>query len=264
MNLGARVNAHCSDDGRTPLHLAAATGNLSIVKLLLSAQTDINAVDGNGRTPLHSAVHWKAKSVIIELLKQGADPQIADTDLLTPICYGVRMADVELLRFMIQNGMDINEGSIVELPTPLHIAVQNGSWKMARFLLESGADPFAKDIDGSIPLLLAARLGHRSLVDVLLNTEYSLGDQLNETDYTGNTVLHYAASNGWSEIVEKLIQLGVDVNRPDPRGFTALYYADLNRHVKIVARLTREGGLARWLTTSKLRRCSRIHQSCRW
>ena len=264
LDLGARVDAHCTEDGRTPLHLAAASGNLEVTRMLLSANADVNAFDGSNRTPLHVAVTWRARDIITELLKQGADPHLVDLDLLAPMCYAARMADLDLLRFMVESGMDVNEGACYEFSTPLHVAVRNGKWKIIRFLLENGADPCAKDVDGTMPLMLAARYGHASLVESLLESLELRGEELNERDSTGNTLLHYAASNGWSCVVEKLIELGVDVNRTDPKGFTALYYADQQRHSKIVGRLTREGGLARWLTKPKLYRCHRIGRHPRW
>lgn len=264
LNLGARVDAHCTEDGRTPLHLAASSGNVEITRMLLTAQANMNALDGLNRTPLHAAVTWKAQDVITELLNHGADPQLVDIDLMSPMSYAARMADLDLLHFMIKSGMDVNDGVKYRFMPPLHVAVHEGKWKVVRFLLEYGADPCAKDVDGTMPLLLAAQLGHRSLVESLLNALEPDQEVLNERDNTGNTVLHYAALNGWLEIVEQLIQLGADVNRTDPKGFTALYYADRERHTKIVARLTREGGLARWLVTPKLYRCPRIKRHCRW
>ena len=57
------------DDSLTPLHVAAAVGNIPIAKLLLDYQVEVNAKDGNGWTPLHLAVLCDHKAVA-ELLRQ--------------------------------------------------------------------------------------------------------------------------------------------------------------------------------------------------
>lgn len=253
INLGARVNAHCSEDCRSPLHLAASIGNLPLTKILIKAGGNPNTLDSLFRTPLHAAVSWGSTEVITELIDHGADGSLVDHELLSPICYAARTGDLELLDFLIGAGLGVNEGMQYDLPTPLHIAVKRGRYKMVKFLLENGARPEAKDVSGSsTPLFVAARHGHRSLLALLLKHSSIESEMLDSRDETGNTLLHYSASFGWMDIVELLIQLGVDVNRTDPKGFTALYYADLQRHLKIVSRLAKEGGLARWITHPRI------------
>ena len=51
---GADVNA-VQQDGVTPLHETAATGQLELTRLLLEHGADRNVKDGNGRTPADSA-----------------------------------------------------------------------------------------------------------------------------------------------------------------------------------------------------------------
>eukprot|EP00210_Caulerpa_lentillifera_P004293 g4096.t1 len=253
LNLGARVNAHCSEDCRSPLHLAASTGNSTLTKTLIHAGANVNALDSLFRTPLHAAVSWGSTEVIAELIVHGADGSLVDHELLSPICYAARSGDLDLLSFLVQAGLGINEGMKYDLPTPLHIAVKRGRYKMVKFLLENGGKPEAKDVSGSsTPLFVAARHGHRALLALLLKHVDTENENLDSRDETGNTLLHYSASYGWMDIVEMLIQMGVDVNRTDPKGFTALYYADMQRHLKIVSRLAKEGGLARWITHPRI------------
>lgn len=49
-NLDARTSIN-----RTPLHLACLHGHLAVVKLLVRALADINALDDDLNTPLHYA-----------------------------------------------------------------------------------------------------------------------------------------------------------------------------------------------------------------
>lgn len=75
---GAKVDAH-NADYVYPLHYAAFHGDLDVVKALINAQADINAViRTNNRTALHWAVDKEMGSVIEFLVKSGARTDIAD------------------------------------------------------------------------------------------------------------------------------------------------------------------------------------------
>ncbi|KIN00709.1 hypothetical protein OIDMADRAFT_124708, partial [Oidiodendron maius Zn] len=53
--------------------------------------------------------------------------------------------------------------------TPLHLAALNGRDKIARMLLEKGADIQAKDGDQETPLHLACSKGHAGMIKLLIN-----------------------------------------------------------------------------------------------
>ena len=63
--------------GRSPLHVAALSGNLEVVRILIKyAPTNINARDEDGSTPLFWALkgrYFKDGSVLRLLLEHGAD-----------------------------------------------------------------------------------------------------------------------------------------------------------------------------------------------
>jgi ankyrin repeat protein len=63
--------------GETPLHWAAALGNLPIIDLLLAEQAQINAQELNrfGGTPLHWAVRHDQLAAAQHLMEKGADPK---------------------------------------------------------------------------------------------------------------------------------------------------------------------------------------------
>src|SRR5260370_23953146 len=64
-----------SDDGWTPLHLAAFFGHMKIAELLLSRGADVAArsLNSNANTPLHASLAGNPKMVAGILMRRGAD-----------------------------------------------------------------------------------------------------------------------------------------------------------------------------------------------
>ena len=67
------VDAHVGDDdGRTPLHHAAAAGADDCVRLLIDAKANVNAVSVTGATPIFDAVSYGFLSTVQLLHNRGA------------------------------------------------------------------------------------------------------------------------------------------------------------------------------------------------
>ena len=96
-------------------------------------------------------------------------------------------------------------------------AVFNGQEYLVRARLAAGADPNLRDDRGYPVLLIAARLGHWTIVGDLL----AAGAEPNARDSNGRSALHHAAFAGSSDAVRALIRAGADTSIKDAAGRTA-------------------------------------------
>lgn len=83
---GASVAARVPETGRTPLHLAAETGQLAIVELLLVHRADVQARDTEFReTPVGVASRNNRAAVVRALLARNAGPDAVPTAALNAV-----------------------------------------------------------------------------------------------------------------------------------------------------------------------------------
>ena len=73
------------NDGRTPLHDAAACNSLEVVKYLISLGCDVNVKTPMSITPLYDAAWSNSLEVVQYLISQGADIHARDYDGDTPL-----------------------------------------------------------------------------------------------------------------------------------------------------------------------------------
>jgi ankyrin repeat protein len=76
----------------------------------------------------------------------------------------------------------------------------------AKMLSDAGSDLFALAMDGKTPATAALDRGEKAV-----RTLFS-GDAIHARDGMGNTVLHYAAQTGRTDLIAVLLELGANKN----------------------------------------------------
>jgi len=106
----------------------------------------------------------------------------------------------------------------------LESAVYFGKKDRIKSLLENRANPNARSLGGSTPLMYAAGHGDEEIVEILLaaNAEVNLQNKL------GETPLIFAALRGHAETIQKLLDAGADITMQDCNGYTAFDLAKAN------------------------------------
>ncbi|CAJ1365326.1 unnamed protein product [Effrenium voratum] len=125
----AHADPNKSVCGYPPLHAAASKGHLQVVRHLVEASAQVQEMCF-GETALHAAVEQGHIAVASYLLEMKA-PQNARKDGRTPLCVAARSKNLEMVRLLTPNAMD--------LTNPLHIAADHGHLAILQCLLEARA-----------------------------------------------------------------------------------------------------------------------------
>ena len=115
--------------------------------------------------------------------------------------------------------------------TPMHLAAYAGlTWLLKKLLDSSRAsDIRARDSQGNMPLLWAARNGHLPAVQLMLE----LGADVAAENAEGVTALYWAATNGHAMILELLLKSGANCRPTDKVGWTPLHRAAFNEDTPV-------------------------------
>ena len=125
----------------TPLWLAAVSGQLEIVKILIQNGANINSVSNSGSTPVRSACFMSHLEIVKLLVENKADIQMTSNFGGTCLINSVQSA--ELCKFLLEKGASINVQDF-QNKTALHCAIKENHIETAKMLLNHGADPFLK------------------------------------------------------------------------------------------------------------------------
>eukprot|EP01090_Pellita_catalonica_P002270 TRINITY_DN1187_c0_g1_i1.p1 TRINITY_DN1187_c0_g1~~TRINITY_DN1187_c0_g1_i1.p1 ORF type:complete len:910 (-),score=159.32 TRINITY_DN1187_c0_g1_i1:33-2435(-) len=208
-----------NSEGMTALHCACIANNIQCVKMLLEYGSLVNIIDENGETPLHHVARTGNCMNAIELVKNEADLKVVSLDNgYMPVHLAVIGNYKDLVEFFLQNGSK-KSARDKNLLTPLHYATF--STGCIEPLLSAGANIDRVDSGGRTPLHIAAGLGDLLVVSYLLDAKASTSIvTVNKT-----TCLHYAMISGTKGVIRKLLKHTEDVNAKNNRGYTPLHYA---------------------------------------
>jgi hypothetical protein len=152
----------------TLLHAAAYSGNVELVKLLLSrgAPIDEEARTNYRNTPLQTAMLTKQAAAARVLVEAGADVNHPQWEGGRVLHDAVWQGNVELVRFFLSHGANANV-QVRRGETPLHEAARQGSVELVRLLLSHGANVNVRTTWGETPAISARKYGHLELAAML-------------------------------------------------------------------------------------------------
>ncbi|XP_054633483.1 ankyrin repeat domain-containing protein 26 isoform X2 [Dunckerocampus dactyliophorus] len=173
---------------RTALHIACASGNSEVVKLLVEKKAKLNLCDNESRTALMKAVQGQHDVIVNILLENNADANLMDVNGNTALHLASIIPSISIVDLLVKHDADINVYNKEGL-SPLTVSVQEDHLEVAEFLLKNGADVNILDKDHRSPLMIAAGNGQISMVRMLL--QFDADSMLK--DNKGQSAEDYAA-----------------------------------------------------------------------
>lgn len=236
----------------TPLHSAARTGNLAVVKEIISKTSRedmkelVSKQNQSGEIAIYAAVEFGCVEIVMELIKfyEAATVAVKARNGYDPFHLAVKQGDVEILKILLEAIPDIPMTVDLSNTTALHTAATQGHIEVVDLLLEfdSSMARIART-NRKTALHSACRNGHVRVVKALLRVEPDVraGDSngfVARSDNKGQTALHMAVKGQSLEIVEELLKSDVSLaNLTDKKGNTALHIAARKGRGDIVKRL---------------------------
>ncbi|XP_075985589.1 uncharacterized protein LOC142982790 [Anticarsia gemmatalis] len=215
INAGASV-LEKADDGEFPIHSAAATGDVFVLREIITAtESAIDIINQNGQTALFVAIIHNHVEAVKMLVRYGASLEVT-----------------------LPNNQSI-----------LHVAAQHGFTEILAFLLNDGGPAICSLFRSQYiqpPIYSAVINNHPECVRLLL---YKGGEAdcifyhntINEkSEWT--TALHIAAVNNYLETARIIIEFdNATVNRPNDGGLLPLHEACLNGSRDVIILLINNG-----------------------
>uniref|UniRef100_A0A674BGB0 Protein phosphatase 1 regulatory subunit 16A n=1 Tax=Salmo trutta TaxID=8032 RepID=A0A674BGB0_SALTR len=183
------------------------------------------------------------------LLKNNVSPDLCNEDGLTALHQCCIDNYEEMVKILLNRGASVNAQDN-ELWTPLHAAATCGHAGLVKVLIQHGADLLAVNSDGNMPYdlceddptldIIETAMANRGITQEMINeTRASVerrmmgdiqellteGEDVNNHDSQGATLLHIAAANGYVQGAELLLEGGARMDLRDTDGWQPLHAA---------------------------------------
>jgi ankyrin repeat protein len=226
-----------TEDGWSPLHIAAYFNQTEIVDCLLDNEYDVD-MKCHGYTPLYFASRNGHQEMVELLIKRGSEIGELNSNGMTALHVACYYNHYSVVKILLKHGasFDIDEATEYEL---FQMAAKNKNLRMIHLLLEVGQFNInSKNEQGATFLHLSAKKNYYNIARNLIKDKYL---DLNEVDQDFNTPLHKACEYGHACFVQLLLRYDAMVNFKNKWGFTPLHLACQHGQVAIVKLLLENG-----------------------
>ena len=200
------------DDDLTIAARAAMTGNLPLLAHMHEHHIDIHELTPKGNSLLILAAMGGQLTSISWLHHLGLDPHHCNANGTNALMMAAAYGHTDIVQWLVDHGAlagrpeDHNDyyGS-----DALMYAARAGQLETAEQLISLGACLTHRNDDKITALMLAAKSGNSDLVKLLSGDDSAF---INRVDLNGYNAVHYAASSGHLDIIEKLYKNQAEID----------------------------------------------------
>lgn len=212
--LDSKVDINSKDEkGRTALSLALEHGSeAETIKFLIDNKADVNIADNLNKTPLMYAAESANRDIIKLLISSNANIKAVDKDGLSVLSYALKNNNPVCFAQLKRDGAVRNAKDyqfiVNNSEASLDFLKTTDEQELIK-LINMGADFKVKDAKSRTGLMYAARYNYRPAIISLLS---DAGIKINDVDEDGMTAFDYAAENpNAAKIKSELVKLGAFV-----------------------------------------------------
>ena len=216
---GWELRSRHTDRRIMDIHFAAGSNNYDKLNYYVQKYPELlNELDRFGNTALHNAAKNAARRTLKLLLKAGLDPNALNLAGLSPlhvIIMGHAISRDDCCLYMLENAHRLGFNHQQRTPegrTCLHLAVEQGRYRIIETLLDMELPVNLPDQHGTTPLQLSFSAGVLAITELLINH----GADVNMPGYCGTLPLHDCIGTGDIKFPNLLINHGAYVNVTEP------------------------------------------------
>ena len=138
------------------------------IKKYLRDGGDITETNEAGESILACALRARCDmDTLMLLIENGADIFHTDDEGVSVFDIAITYDNLEFVKYLVENGRDVNETLRRSGFTPLMAAACYGRVEIAKYLLEEGANQYAQDLKGFTAIDFARKMNKKSILSLL-------------------------------------------------------------------------------------------------
>jgi uncharacterized protein len=229
--------------GTPPLHWRVDADDLEGARKLLKGGADANALTERGISPLSLAVANGNPSMVELLLKHGAKADQSELTGETLLMLAAQVGEPTVVKLLLDHGAGVNVRDPQFGQTALMFAARAGHAAVASMLISRGAELDVATKKGDPPAWVKPNSQPGFGFGIGIIRGGTPADRGRRDAATGGmTAIHYAARQGFTDVVDVLVKAGAVVNPREANEITPLLMAISNNNMAAARYLLSHGG----------------------